>query len=101
MLDYKLLHALSVVVDEQNFDKAASVLAITQSAVSQRIKSLEQLIGQPVLIRKQPLIATSVGKKLLGHYQQVKLLEQDIIPDILGTKKMKLLRLILPVTLTV
>lgn len=82
MLDYKLLHALSVVVDEQNFDKAASVLAITQSAVSQRIKSLEQTIGQPVLIRTHPLVATVIGKKLLAHYQQVKLLEQDIMPDI-------------------
>ncbi|WP_245807567.1 LysR family transcriptional regulator ArgP [Cognaticolwellia beringensis] len=87
MLDYKLLHALSVVVDEQNFDKAASVLAITQSAVSQRIKSLEQTLGQPVLIRAQPLVATSIGKKLLAHYQQVKLLEQDIIPEISGDKK--------------
>lgn len=85
MLDYKLLHALSVVVDEQNFDKAASVLSITQSAVSQRIKSLEQTIGQPVLVRAQPLIATAIGKKLLGHYQQVKLLEQDILPDISGS----------------
>ncbi|MBA6391905.1 LysR family transcriptional regulator ArgP [Colwellia sp. BRX10-3] len=87
MLDYKLLHALSVVVDEQNFDKAASVLAITQSAVSQRIKSLEQTIGQPVLIRAQPIVATAIGKKLLAHYQQVKLLEQDIIPDISGNNK--------------
>ncbi|ASP47362.1 LysR family transcriptional regulator ArgP [Cognaticolwellia beringensis] len=86
-MDYKLLHALSVVVDEQNFDKAASVLAITQSAVSQRIKSLEQTLGQPVLIRAQPLVATSIGKKLLAHYQQVKLLEQDIIPEISGDKK--------------
>lgn len=84
MLDYKLLHALSVVVDEQNFDKAASVLSITQSAVSQRIKSLEQTIGQPVLVRAQPIVATAIGKKLLGHYQQVKLLEQDILPDISG-----------------
>ena len=87
MFDYKLLHALSVVVDEQNFDKAASVLAITQSAVSQRIKSLEQAIGQPVLIRAQPIVATGIGKKLLAHYQQVKLLEQDIIPEISGNKK--------------
>jgi len=84
LLDYKLLHALSVVVDEQNFDKAASVLSVTQSAVSQRIKSLEQTIGQPVLVRAQPLIATAIGKKLLAHYQQVKLLEQDIIPDLSG-----------------
>lgn len=82
MLDYKLLHAFSVVVDQQNFDKAASILAITQSAVSQRIKALEQAIGQPVLVRTQPLVATVIGKKLLAHYQQVKLLEQDILPDI-------------------
>lgn len=89
MLDYKLLHALSVVLDEQNFDRAASVLAITQSAVSQRIKSLEQAIGQPVLIRSQPIEATIIGKKLLAHYQQVKLLEQDILPDISGDKKLE------------
>lgn len=84
MLDYKLLHALSVVVNEQSFDKAALVLSITQSAVSQRIKSLEQVIGQPVLVRSQPLIATAIGKKLLAHYQQVNLLEQDIMPNIFG-----------------
>lgn len=84
MLDYKLLHALSVVLSEQSFDKAALVLSITQSAVSQRIKLLEQTLGQPVLIRAQPLEATAIGKKLLAHYQQVKLLEQDILPDISG-----------------
>ena len=87
MLDYKLLHAFSVVVDEQNFAKAASVLSITQSAVSQRIKSLEQTLGQPVLVRAQPLVATNIGKKLLAHYQQVKQLEQDIIPDISANSK--------------
>ncbi len=92
MLDYKLLHAFSVVVDEQNFDKAASVLAITQSAVSQRIKALEQAIGQPVLVRAQPLTATVIGKKLLAHYQQVKLLEQDILPDISGDNKLETIR---------
>jgi LysR family transcriptional regulator (chromosome initiation inhibitor) len=91
MLDYKLLHAFSVVVDEQNFDKAASVLAITQSAVSQRIKALEQTIGQPVLVRAQPLVATSIGKKLLAHYQQVKLLEQDIMPDISADNKAEII----------
>jgi LysR family transcriptional regulator (chromosome initiation inhibitor) len=86
VLDYKLLHALSVVISEQSFDKAASTLSITQSAVSQRIKSLEQTLGQPVLVRAQPLVATAIGKKLLAHYQQVKLLEQEILPDISATK---------------
>lgn len=91
MLDYKLLHALSVVVNEQSFDKAASVLSITQSAVSQRIKLLEQTIGQPVLVRAQPLATTVIGKKLLAHYQQVKLLEQDILPDISVSDKQNII----------
>ncbi len=82
MLDYKLLHALSVLITQQSFEKAANVLCITQSAVSQRIKLLEQTIGQPVVVRSQPITATVIGKKLLGHYQQVKLLEQDVLPDI-------------------
>jgi LysR family transcriptional regulator (chromosome initiation inhibitor) len=65
----------------------ASVLAITQSPVSQRIKSLEKIIGQPMLIRAQLIVATAIGNKFLDHYQQVKLLEQDIISDISGNKK--------------
>ena len=40
-LDYKLLRALDAVLQEQNFDRAAKSLHITQSAISQRIKQLE------------------------------------------------------------
>ena len=36
--DYKQLQALDVVVSEQNFERAARRLNLTQSAVSQRIK---------------------------------------------------------------
>ncbi|MDU0354725.1 LysR family transcriptional regulator ArgP [Paraglaciecola aquimarina] len=82
MMDYKLLHALSVLINQQSFEKAANKLCITQSAISQRIKLLEQTIGQPVVIRKQPITATRIGKKLLAHYQQVCLLEQDVLPEI-------------------
>ncbi len=82
MIDYKLLHALSVLITQQSFEKAANELCITQSAVSQRIKLLEQTIGQPVVVRSQPIVATAIGKKLLAHYQQVQLLEQDVLPDI-------------------
>ncbi|WP_233267255.1 LysR family transcriptional regulator ArgP [Paraglaciecola sp. L3A3] len=82
MLDYKLLHALSVLITQQSFEKAANELCVTQSAVSQRIKLLEQSIGQPVVIRKHPLTATYIGKKLLAHYQQVCLLEQAVLPEI-------------------
>ena len=41
-LDYKLLRALDAVLQEQNFDRAAKSLHITQSAISQRVEKLSQ-----------------------------------------------------------
>jgi len=82
-LDYKLLQALSAVINEQSFEGAASSLFLTQSAVSQRIKQLEQQFAQPVLIRSQPLKATHIGKQLLRHYNQVVQLEADLLPHLL------------------
>jgi len=81
-LDYKLLQALATVIKDQSFERAANSLFITQSAVSQRIKQLEQNIAQPVLIRSQPLRATEVGKKLIKHYHQVMQLEAELLPNI-------------------
>lgn len=76
--DYKLLTALDAVLRDQSFDKAAKRLHITQSAISQRIKLLEAEYGQPLLIRKQPIKATTLGQKLLGHYQRVLQLESEL-----------------------
>jgi LysR family transcriptional regulator, chromosome initiation inhibitor len=81
-LDYKLLQALNVVFREQSFDRAAQQLHLSQSAVSQRIKQLELLVAQPVLIRSQPLQLTAMGQLLLTHYQQVQQLEQALLPHI-------------------
>ncbi len=77
-IDYKLLKALDAVVLEQSFERAAQRLHITQSAVSQRIKLLETQLGQPLLIRGQPLQPTSLGRQLLGHYQRVLQLEAEL-----------------------
>ncbi len=81
-IDYKLLHAFSEVIKQQSFEKASELLCLTQSAVSQRIKQLEQNIAQPVLIRSNPIVATDIGKKLLSHYHQVQQLESDLLPHI-------------------
>ena len=77
MFDYKSLQALAAVIDQQSFDKAADMLYITQSAISQRIKSLEQYFGQPLLIRDLPYSPTELGQLLLNHYRKAKLLEDD------------------------
>ena len=77
-LDYKLLQALAAVVREQSFERAAAAIFITQSAISQRIKQLEQIISQPVLVRSTPPKATEIGKQLISHYYQVEQLEQAL-----------------------
>lgn len=78
MFDYKLLAALAAVVEQAGFERAAQVLGLSQSAVSQRIKLLEARVGQPVLVRATPPTPTEVGRQLLNHVQQVRLLERDL-----------------------
>ncbi len=82
MFDYKLIEALALVAREGGFDKAARALYITQSAVSQRVKLLEELTGQILIARTTPPQATSAGQKLLKHYIQVKRLEDDLLEEI-------------------
>ncbi len=78
MFDYRLLSALAAVIDEGGFDRAASALGLTQSAVSQRIKLLEDRLGQLLLIRATPPRPTPAGQALLKHFRQVRLLENDL-----------------------
>jgi LysR family transcriptional regulator (chromosome initiation inhibitor) len=82
MLDYKLIEALAMVLREGGFDKAARALCITQSAVSQRVKLLEDHTGQVLIARTTPPQATSAGQKLIKHYLQVTRLEDDLIGEI-------------------
>ena len=81
MFDYKLIEALAMVAQEGGFDKAASALYITQSAVSQRVKLLEELTGQVLIARTTPPQATTAGRKLLKHYLKVKRLEDDLMGE--------------------
>jgi LysR family transcriptional regulator (chromosome initiation inhibitor) len=74
-VDYRGLAALDAVIDYGSFDKAAAALSITQSAVSQRIRMLENSAGELLIVRSQPPSPTEAGQKLIAHYRQVRLLE--------------------------
>lgn len=78
MLDYQSISALAAVIETQGFQSAADRLCLTQSAISQRIKSLEQYYGEPVLIRTLPYRPTALGLSLLGHYKRVTMLEDAL-----------------------
>ena len=82
MVDYKLLMALAAVIEHAGFERAASPLGLSQSAVSQRIKLLEARLGTAVLVRSAPPQATAAGQRLLNHVQQVRLLERDLQADL-------------------
>lgn len=89
VFDYKLLTALSSIIEMQSFELAANKLFISQSAISQRIKLLEENIGQPILIRSQPIELTTVGEQLLSHFKKVQQLENELLPDLLPEKPTK------------
>ncbi len=78
MLDYKLIEAIAMVIKEGGFDKAAKKLNITQSAVSQRIRQLEEQTGRILLKRSTPPVPTTAGSRFLKHFLQVQRLEGDL-----------------------
>ncbi len=82
MLDYKLVEAFAVVAAEGGFEKAAKVLHLTQSAVSQRVKLLEEQAGGVLLVRSSPPVPTPAGREMLKHYRQVRRLEEDLDPGL-------------------
>ena len=78
MIDRAALQALQAVLTAGSFEAAAGRLHITQSAVSQRIKTLEDRVGTVLIRRSRPPAATEAGRLLLAHAEAVGLLEQAL-----------------------
>jgi len=76
--DYDSLVALAAVVREGGFDAAAKSLDVTQSAVSQRIKQLEEKVGSVLIVRGRPCVPTEAGLQLCRHVEQVTLLQHEL-----------------------
>jgi LysR family transcriptional regulator, chromosome initiation inhibitor len=77
-LDYAQLAALAAVVREGSFDAAARRLHVTPSAISQRIRALEERCGAVLVTRERPCRATEFGAPLCRHAERVALLEQEL-----------------------
>jgi LysR family transcriptional regulator (chromosome initiation inhibitor) len=82
MLDYSHLAALTAIHRRGSFDLAAAALGVTQSAISQRLKSLEERMGTLLIQRGQPCIATAPGRRLIRHFEDVMLLESALATDL-------------------
>ena len=77
-----LLECLAAIVEEGGFERAAERLSITQSAVSQRLRSLETQAGAILIVRGRPLKPTPAGRLLLKHTMQMRLLHTDLEQDL-------------------
>jgi len=82
MFEHPQLEALSAVIRLGSFDAAAVQLAVTPSAISQRIKQLEDRIGSVLVLRGQPCTATPLAEKLLVHNDHRHLLEKELAADL-------------------
>ena len=74
-----LARTLAVVVEEGTLDAAARRLHITPSAVSQRVRALEDQLGRVVLVRSKPVRATAAGDAVVRLARQLALLEHDAL----------------------
>ncbi|MCH1882615.1 LysR family transcriptional regulator ArgP [Agrococcus sp. ARC_14] len=73
------LRTLAAVVDAGTLERAATQLGVTPSAVSQRIRAIEQRVGRVVLQRTKPVRATEAGASLVRLARQLAMLEHDAL----------------------
>ncbi|WP_422050470.1 LysR family transcriptional regulator ArgP [Shimia sp.] len=96
-LDYAHLAALAAILRTGSFEAAAQELGVTQSAISQRLKTLEERVGMPLVLRGTPCEGTETGRRLAAHLDQVGLLEGALARD-LETLSPRVARLRIAVT---
>ncbi|WP_299826672.1 LysR family transcriptional regulator ArgP [uncultured Roseobacter sp.] len=81
-IDPSQLAALAAIVRHGSFDAAAAHLGVTPSAISQRIKALEERMGAALIYRGQPCTPTDAGTRLARHADDVALLESHVLRDL-------------------
>ncbi|MBW9051023.1 LysR family transcriptional regulator [Rhizobium mesosinicum] len=67
-MDFDQLRAFVVIAEEGHLGRASDKLNLTQSAVSKRLKSLEDIAGRPLFLRsREGMTITAFGTALLPH----------------------------------
>ncbi len=80
--DLGQLEALAAVVSEGTFDAAATMLHVTPSAISQRIKALEISVGRVLVTRTKPIRPTPTGQTMLRLARQIQMLTADVAREL-------------------
>ncbi|WP_427870300.1 LysR family transcriptional regulator ArgP [Leucobacter luti] len=78
------LTTFATIIAEGSFEGAARALHITPSAVSQRVRSLEQRVGSVLLRRTRPVEVTDAGATILRLARQLDRLVGDAARELGG-----------------
>ena len=95
-IDLALLRSFLYVVESGSMTEAAARLHLTQGAVSQQIKRLEEAFGHPLLEREPRRLApTAAGRRLVGKAAQLIALNDALVsemtqPDVRGPLRLGL-----------
>lgn len=84
-MDLSQLHALAAAVDGGTLDAAARTLHVTPSAISQRIRALENSVGSVLLTRSKPVMPTAAGVAYVRLARQVAALAEDAAAEATGS----------------
>lgn len=79
MIDYPAARAVALIVQTGSFERAASALNVTPSAISQRVRLLEERLGAVLIERGSPCTATEKGTLLCRHMEHVGMLETELM----------------------
>lgn len=80
------LTTFATVVEYGTFEAAADVLMISASAVSQRIKAMEQAAGRVLIKRSNPVVPTEPGTLVLRVARQSQYLHDELARELDGDR---------------
>lgn len=79
-LDMDVLRALVIAMEHGSFARAAERLGRTQSAISLRMKKLEEQVGKPLFRKAGRTVApTEAGHLLLGYARRIVALNDEAL----------------------
>lgn len=84
MIDYRAAQAVAMIAQTGSFEGAARALNVTPSAISQRVKQLEERLGAILIDRGVPCTATDKGAWLCRHVEHVGMLERSLMEHLPG-----------------
>lgn len=84
-LDIDLLRTFLAIAETGALSRAAPRIGRTQAAISMQVKRLEEMIGQPLLVRRgRGVTLTHEGERLVARAQDILGLHDEAVADLTG-----------------